>query len=136
MSFKGAAFARAVPRGRNDRCTLCSLRVAGEFVVAAAFGATDKEELRAVRKSVLDRVIIKILVHHVIPVVTTADGMGFHRPGFFHPAALVDLMDVEITIEATTGPEETMEPFHLVQQLRDAFGIAGALPCGGAHATG
>ena len=55
----------------------------------------------------------------VAAVVAAAEGLGLDRPGVLHPAALVDLVDVEVAEAAAAGPEEAVEPLDLVEQLAD-----------------
>src|SRR5690606_41687226 len=59
----------------------------------------------------------------VAPIVTAAARLRLHGPCVFHPAAFVDVVDVEVAIGAAAGPQEAVEPLDLVHQLADIVGL-------------
>src|SRR5438046_518675 len=48
----------------------------------------------------------------------SAEGLGFDGPGVFHPAKVINMMDVEVAETAAAGPEKTMEALNLPEQFR------------------
>src|SRR5436190_16828688 len=92
--------------------------VTSEFVLASIFGAADEEELRAIRIGVLDGIIVKILIQRIAAIMPATRGVGLNWPGTLHPAAFVNLVDVEIAENSSTGPEITVEMADLIAQLR------------------
>src|SRR5205823_2057693 len=69
---------------------------------------------RAVREGVFDRVGVEVLIDVIVAirifaVMTAADALGFDRPGAFHPAKLIDVVNVEVAVAAAGGPEEAVE---------------------------
>src|SRR5260370_36947236 len=62
------------------------------------------------------------MIDVVAAVVAATEGLGFHRPAILHPAALVDVVDIKIAVEAAAGPQEAVKPLDLVEQLADPLG--------------
>src|SRR5262249_55167416 len=73
-----------------------------------------------VGEGVLDAVGVEVLVDEVAAVDPAAEAAGLDRPGVLHPAALVNVVDVEVAVAAAAGPEEAVEAADLVEQLADA----------------
>ena len=98
---------------------------AGVDYPAARMQRPSKIELGAVGKGVFDAVNVEILVDVWAAIMPAADRLGLHRPGIFHPAALVDAVDVEIAEAAAAGPEEAMEASDLVGDFGDVGRLGG-----------
>src|SRR5207247_3788138 len=93
------------------------MRVAVHLVVTTCHGAPVEKELGPVCVGVLDRVVVEVLVDVLASVMASAAGLGFDRPGTFHPGTLVDLMNVKVAVTTAAGPEETMEASDLPVKL-------------------
>ena len=72
--------------------------------------------------------------------MAATESLGFDRPRVFHPAALVDLVNVEVAEESAAGPEEAVESLDLEHDFalpfRFLFGKGGgyrAVHAVGAH---
>ena len=109
LAFVGAGGSGAVVRPGDDRHTFGSLRP----TVVNGFGAGDATAVHvhfgAVGKGVFDRVGIKVLVGvfdavAVRFVMASAEALGFDGPGVFHPAEVVDVVDIEVAVGAAAEP--------------------------------
>src|ERR1039458_3155694 len=49
--------------------------------------------------------------------MASAQGLRLDRPGVFHPAAMVNVMDVKIVETPAAGPDETVEVLNLPEQF-------------------
>src|SRR6478672_1393567 len=49
--------------------------------------------------------------------MSTAQCLRLHRPRIFHPAKMIDVMDVKIAVAAAASPKETMKLTNLPKQL-------------------
>src|SRR5206468_671559 len=87
-TFEGAAFAWRVTRGGDDAQAFAPMRVAVHLVVTTCHGAPVEKELGPVCVGVLDRVVVEVLVDVLASVMASAAGLGFDRPGTFHPGTL------------------------------------------------
>src|SRR5579862_7731908 len=99
------------------------MSVAGELIVATGHGPTFKDQLGAVGEGEFSGIGVEVLVDVVAAIVAAAVGFGADRPGVFHPATFVDVMDQEIAIRPAAGPDERMESSNLVKQLADVVGF-------------
>src|SRR5579883_3200299 len=113
-------------RGRDDRRAFGPVRITGKFIVTPRLSPADEEELRAVGERVFDGIVIEILIERIATVMPAAGGVGANGPGILHPAAFVNLMDIEVAIDSTACPKEAVEAANLVSHLRL---IAGTRSC-------
>ena len=127
LALERLAAAGGVGGETDDGGAFAAVGVAVEILFAARHDAAVPVEFGSVLEGVFAGVGVEILIHiraafRVLAVISATNGVNFHRPGIFHPAALVDLVDVEIAEETTAGPEETVEPIDLVHHFRFAVG--------------
>lgn len=114
----------------DDRQAFAAMRVAGVNVVAAIHAASIHVHFAAIREGVFDGVGIEVLVHIGLTtgvglVVASAEGLGFDGPIIFHPAKVVNVMDIEVVEAAAAGPKETVEVTNLPEQFAGAAGPLG-----------
>lgn len=107
----------------DDRRTTGAVCVTGKFIMAAGNISAFEYKLTAIRESVFRGIMIEVLVDIIFPVEPTAGPLGFYRPGIFHPAAFIDVMDQEIAEAATASPEESMEPANLILKFANVIGF-------------
>src|SRR5262249_31944082 len=92
----------------------------------------------AVGEGVLDGIGIEVLIDVVAAEMPAAGRLSTDREGILHPAAFIDVVNVEIAVASARGPEERVEALDLIHQVADALGLAlGAEERDGAvHAVG
>ncbi len=120
--------------GRTLGTVARSWRIPG----GAGHRAAVEPQLGSVVKGVFDAVAVEVLVDVVAPVVAAAHGLGLHRPGVLHPAAFVDVVNVEVAVAAAAGPQEAVEVFDLPHQLVlvGGLGLGEGRAHGRVHAIG
>src|SRR5690606_8203494 len=123
LALVNRAMRRPVTLLRDERHAFAAMGIAGELVVAARHAAAIHEQLRAVGKRVFDRVVVEVLIDRIAAEVAAAAGLRANRPGIFHPATLVDVVNVEVAIRAAAGPQKAVETLYLVHQLADVVGL-------------
>src|SRR6186713_788459 len=99
----------------------------GEAVIhrhSANHTAAIHDEFGIVGEGVLDRIAVEVLVDVLVAIVTAADGVRLDRPGILHPAAVINVMDVEVGKATPAGPEEAMEATNLPEQFAGFAGPA------------
>ena len=106
---------------RNHSQTLRTVSIAGKVLITARHRPAVHEQLRAVLKGVLHRIRVKILVHAVATIVPTTGCNALHRPRILHPAALINVVNQEVTDRTTAEPQKCMKFADLPQQLTDAL---------------
>lgn len=80
----------------DQRISLGSVRVTGEFLMAPSHVSPMEIEFGFVRKSVFNGVVVEILVDFVTAVMSPPLSLAFDGPHALHPAAFVDVMNKEI----------------------------------------
>src|SRR5207248_323055 len=95
-------------------------------------------QLGTVGKAVLDGVVVEVLVDSVAAIMPAAGSLRLHRPGVFHPATLIEVVNQVIAVNAAAGPEKGVELFHLVEQLTDIVRLRSRVSLAGlsTHAVG
>src|SRR5580765_951079 len=93
--------------------------MAGVIVQTMIHAATFEEQFCTIVESELDGIIIEILINARAAIMPSAERLRAYRPGVFHPAALVNVVDVKIAERAAARPEKAVESLHLVEQLAD-----------------
>ncbi len=121
VSLVDLATGREIAGGRDGRQALGAVQVAAKLLVTPVDAAAVEEQFRAVGKSVLDGVAVEVLVHVIAAVMAAAGRLGPHRPSVLHPAALVDVVNVEVAKGAAAGPEEAVEAPDLIVQVAHAL---------------
>src|SRR5687767_8334048 len=62
--------------------------------------------------------------------MATAEALRFDGPGVFHPAEMVDVVDVEVAVATAAGPKEAVEAADLPHEF-----AAFTIPFGGEGGT-
>ncbi len=118
----------AIPAFGDDGAAFAAVQAAGVDFAATGHATAIKQEGGAVLVGVFHGVDIEILVDERLAVragleMAAAEGHGFDGPGVFHPALVVDDVDVEIAEVAAASPEEAVEALDLVHHFADARGF-------------
>ena len=109
LAFVSAGGAGAVVRAGNHGNAFGSLSPTVVNGIGARDAATVHVHFGAVGEGVFDGVGVKVLVNvfdtvGVFFVVVSAEALGFDRPGAFHPAEVVYVVDVEVVVGAAAEP--------------------------------
>lgn len=120
LALVDTALGWRVTAGRDGTEALAAVSVAGELVLATCHRTTIEEHVAAVSKRVFDGVVVEVLVDHVATEVTATGGLCLDGPSVLHPAAFVDVVDVEVAVQTARSPHEAVEALDLVHQFADA----------------
>src|SRR6185437_481954 len=101
--------------GRDDRRAFRAVREAGELLIASVHAAAFQQQLGAVAEGIFDGIHVEVLIDAVAAIVPADGAARFDRPGVLHPAALVDVVDVEIAVATAAGPQERVETLYLIE---------------------
>src|SRR6185436_5729949 len=101
LTFVSAGGAGAVVRAGNDGHAFGSLSPTVVNRVGARDAAAVHIHFGPVGEGVFNGVAVKVLVNifdavEVLFVMASAEALGFNGPGVFHPAEVVDVVDVEV----------------------------------------
>ena len=55
--------------------------------------------------------------------MAAAERLGFDGPGVFHPAEMIDVVNVEIAVTTTAQPDEAVEALDLIHQIGERAGV-------------
>src|ERR1051325_9521364 len=122
LTFVSTRWQAAIAALGNYRHAFAAMGIAGVNVGAPVGAAPVHDELGAVGKGVFHRIRIEILIHpqlaiRVVAIMPAAQRLGLNRPRVFHPAEMIDVMDVEVAVTAAAGPEEAVETGNLPEQF-------------------
>src|SRR5690606_33480626 len=92
----------------NDRQPFASVRDAGVIAHTSGHAPPLEEKPGAVGKRILHGVHIEVLIDAVSPIMASPARLGADRPRILHPAAFVDVVDVEIAEAAATRPQKAV----------------------------
>jgi len=98
------------------------MHVAGIMGMRPDHAATVHVQFCTVLEGVFDGIGIEVLIDPrlaigAVAIMPSAKGLRADRPAIFHPAKMIDMMDVEVAVAAAAGPDKTVEPRVLPEQF-------------------